>query len=196
MAKHTAKHKAQLRRVIGLAMLTLLSASCSVSTGVKQCGPEGRGGQATGQISLVQPNSIALGGVTIGESREPGRPETETASLDLYAQNYANDFSSSDFLRGHLTGIEIRDSQTPSRLLATYAVPADVLQLLPPNLFHITGPYAWSVSVEEGLKMVVAGQLIMELQTDIPSQTLVTIPLTRVFSTDLTWRRATGEGCG
>lgn len=173
----------------------MLSA-CSISSGVKECGPEGRGGQATGQISLAQPNSIALGGITIGESREPGRPETEVASVDLYAQNYANDFSNSDFLRGHLTGIEVRDSQTPSRLLRSYAVPADVLQLLPPNLFHITGPYDWAVSVEEALTMIVAGQVILQLETDLPGQPQVAIPLTRVFVTDLTWHRATGEICG
>jgi hypothetical protein len=183
------------RNSIGL-LLVLLSTACSGMTGVKQCGPEERRGQATGQISLTEPNSIALGGITLGESREPGRPETEEAGFDMYAQNYTNTFLSSDFLRGHLTKIEIRDSQSPSRLLGAYAVPADVLQLLPPNLFHITQPYTWPVSVEQALTMLVSGQLIMQLETDLPSQPLVIIPLTRVFETDLTWHRATGEICG
>jgi hypothetical protein len=64
------KRAAERRQLMTLAVLTFLSASCRNSTGVKQCGPEGRGGQATGQIALVQPNSIALGGITVDDSRE------------------------------------------------------------------------------------------------------------------------------
>jgi hypothetical protein len=42
----------KVRNEIGLMMLILLSASCGISTGVKQCGPEMRGAGVLGRVGL------------------------------------------------------------------------------------------------------------------------------------------------
>jgi hypothetical protein len=63
----------------------------------------------------------AHAGLSLWENREPGRPETEMAAIDLFAQ--------SDSLRHHMTGAELHDLQTPSRLFGSFMPPA-VLQPL------------------------------------------------------------------
>ena len=173
----------KVRNEIGLMMLILLSTSCGI-TGVKQCGPEGRGAYAFNQVVLADGVSTANGDVSVGEVRDPGRPETELDSVDIFAQ--------SDFLRTHMIRAEIRDTQTASRLLGSYLPPT--LLALPRDLWF-GGPYNWPVPVQDGLALLVSGQLVLEIQTDLPSQPLVRIPLT-VLQSNLTWTRTKGESCG
>lgn len=170
----------------GLMMLLLLSTSCSSVNGVKVCGPEFRGAGVLGQVVLADGTSTANTGLGISEVREPGRPETEAASVGIYAQ--------SDFLRTHMVRAELRDTQTPSRLLESYT-PPDVLPL-PPNLFSFNGPYAWPLPVADGRSLLLSGQLVLEIQTDIQNQPLVRIPLSVVSQNDPSWSRETGESCG
>lgn len=178
--------KSRLRNEIGLVMLILLTMSCGLSTGVKVCGPEIRAAGMLGQVMLADGTSTANAGLGVSEVRDPGRPETEVATYNIYAQ--------SDFLRTHMTRAELRDTQTPSRLLGSYTPPT-VLPL-PPNLFAFGGPYDWPVPVEDGRTLLLSGQLVLEIQTDLPSQPLVRIPLTVLRQNDPTWTRMTGEGCG
>ncbi len=178
--------KRGLRNEIGLMMLILLSTSCGLITGVKKCGPENRFASVDGQVVLADGTSTANGGVGIDEVRDPGRPETDVATVLISAQ--------SDFLRGHMTRAELRDAQTPSRLLGSYTAPT-VLPL-PPNLFASGGPYDWPMPLEDGRALLLSGQLVLEIQTDLPSQPLVRIPLTVLGQSVLTWTRMTGEGCG
>ena len=180
---------------IGLMMLILLSTSCGVISEVKKCGSESRGVAATGQVALADGISTANAKASVGEVRDPGRPETQVATVYVVAQSYkAGSFDPSDFLRGHVTGVELRDAQTPSRLVGSYTPPT--VLLLPPNLFAFLGPYTWLMPLEDGLAMVLSGQLVLELQTDLPSQPLVRIPLTVMEpGNSLTWSRASGNAC-
>jgi hypothetical protein len=175
--------KRRLRNEIGLMMLILLSTSCGI-TGVNQCGPERRGAVAFGQVVLADGVSTANGDVSVGEVRDPGRPETELDSVDIFAQ--------SDVLRTHLIRAEIRDTQTPSRLLGSYPPPTVPP---PPQSLWFGGPYDWPAPVGDGLALLLSGQLVLEFQTDLPSQPLVRIPLT-VLQSNLTWTRTKGESCG
>jgi hypothetical protein len=182
------------RNEIGLMMLILLSTSCGI-TGVKQCGPEFRGGTMYNQVVLADGVSTANGEVSISEMRDPGRPETE---VDTYAILAASDSRvagpSISFLSDHMTRAELRDTQTPSRLIGSYLPPT--LLALPRNLWF-GGPYDWPVPVEDGLALLLSGQLVLEIQTDLPSQPLVRIPLTVLYQSNLTWgNRTTGESCG
>ena len=178
--------KRQLPHEVGLMMLIVLSASCGISTGVKRCGPEMRDTQVRGQVVLADGTSTANAGFAISEVRDPGRPETDVATVDIFAQ--------SDFLRDHMTGADLRDAQNPSQVLGSYSPPS-VLPL-PPNLFSGGGPYAWPLPVEDGRAVLLSGQLVLEIQTDLPSQSLVRIPLSVLVQVDPTWFRETGESCG
>lgn len=177
--------KRGLRNEIGLMMLILLSTSCGFISGVKACGPENRFVTVDGQVVMADGTSTVDGSVGIDEVRDPGRPETDVATVHISA--------GSDFLRGHVTRVELRDAQTPSRLFGSYTPPTS---LLPPNVFGFGGPYNWPVPLEDGRALLLSGQLVLEIQTDLPSQPLVRIPLTVLGQSVLTWTRMTGEGCG
>jgi hypothetical protein len=165
-------------------LLILLFAACSASTGVKQCGPEERVVRVRGQLPIG--NGTAFAGLGLSEVREPGRPETEIATIDVFAQ--------SDSLRTHMTRAELRDTQSPSRLFGTYTPP--LVLPLPPNLFSFDGPYAVQLPVEDFRSLMAAGQLVLEIQTDLAAQPLVRIPLNIIVQIDPTWIREQGEGCG
>jgi hypothetical protein len=121
----------------------------------------------------------------MSEVREPGRPETVVIGYGVFAQ--------SDFLRTHVIHAELRDAST-SRLFASFS-PPDLLPL-PPNLFQGGGAYDWPVPVEEGRSLLVGGQLILEIRTDLPDQSVVRIPFTQVDVNETSWFRARGEVCG
>jgi hypothetical protein len=159
--------------------------ACGISTGVKECGPEQRGASAIGRITLADGTSTANASIGMSEVREPGRPETVVITYGVSAQ--------SDFLRTHVIRGELRDATTPSRLLASFS-PPDLLPL-PPNLFSGGGPFDWPVPAEEGRSLLVSGQLVLEIGTDLPDQPVVRIPFTQGVD-DPTWSRARGEVCG
>jgi hypothetical protein len=169
---------------IACSLIAIVSlTSCTSLTGVKTCGPELR---VTGMLgNLAMGNGTAHAGLSLWENREPGRPETETAAIDLFAQ--------SDSLRHHMTGAELHDLQTPSRLFGSFMPPA-VLPL-PPNLFSFDGPYTATVPVEDFRSLMLSGQLVLDIHTDLPSQPVVRIPLTVLRQDDGTFIRETGDSC-
>ena len=167
-------------------MLVLLSTGCSSATGVKSCGPEMRATNVIGRLMNSDATPFAIAGLYLSEVREPGRPETEVATLDVYAQ--------SDSLRTHMTRAELRDTQSPSRLFGSYDPPA-VLPL-PPNLFKVSATYASQLPVDDFRAMAASGQLALDILTDIASQPAVHVPLTIVLQNDAGWFRAHGESCG
>ena len=181
---------------IALMTVMFLSASCSGIGGPKQCGPETRGVGARGQVWLADGVSTANGSASVGERREAGRPDTETATVDIFAQSYnAASLVGSDFLRGHVLRIQLRTAETPARLVGSYDPPNPLL--LPPNLFAFTGAYNWLLSIDDTRALILAGQLVLELQTDVPSQPVVRIPLTVLApNSSMAWYRTTGDACG
>jgi hypothetical protein len=178
--------KRELRNALGLTLVIVQSVACSGISGVKECGPEHREAGVLGQVVLADGSSTANAGLGLSEVREPGRAETEVATVSIYAQ--------SDFLRTHMIRAELRDAQSPSRLLGSYDPPA-VLPL-PPNLFGSDLPYAWPMPVEDGRTLLLSGHLTLEIQTDLSNQSVVRIPLSVVRQNDPSWLRAMGEGCG
>ena len=157
---------------------------------------ETRGVGASGRVALADGISTSNGSASMGEAREPGRPDTEVATVDIFAQSYnAASGLSSDFLRGHITGIQLRTGETPTRLVGSYNLPASLL--LPPNLFAFSGPYNWVLTIDDSRALILAGQLVLELQTDIPSQPVVRIPLTVLApNSSMSWYRTSGDACG
>ena len=188
--------KSGLLTGIALIMVMFLSASCSGIGGLKQCGLETRGVGARGQVALADGISTANGSASMGEAREAGRPDTEVATVDIFVQSYnAASSLSSDFLRGHVTGIQLRTAATPTRLVGSYDPPAPLL--LPPNLFAFSGPYNWLLGLDDSRALILAGQLVLELQTDISSQPVVRIPLTVLApNNSMAWYRTSGDACG
>lgn len=188
--------KSGLLTGIALTMVLSLSLSCVGTSGLKQCGLETRGVGASGRVALADGISTANGSASMGEAREPGRPDTEVATVDIFAQSYnAASSASSDFLRGHITGIQLRTGETPTRLVGSYKPPASLL--LPPNLFAFSGPYNWVLSIDDSRALVLGGQLDLELQTDISTQPVVRIPLTVLApNNSMSWYRTSGDGCG
>ena len=95
--------KSGLLTSLALTMVLFLSTSCVGTSGLKQCGLETRGVGASGRVALADGISTANGSASMGEAREPGRPDTEVATVDIFAQSYnAASSASSDFLRGHI----------------------------------------------------------------------------------------------
>ena len=152
-----------------------------------------------GEVALADGTSHANASLSLQESRKPGRPETQIARVYISVQSWLAPGMSapSDFLRGHITAIELRDTQTPPRLLKSYA-PPNPLEL-PPNLFGVYGTYDWLISVDDARALIVADHVVLEMQTDLASQPLVRIPLKGLNPTDpLKWSRssiAAGDAC-
>ena len=191
-----------LRNRIGLLMLILLATSCSLSSGPTKCGPEIRSSRMIGHVGpLADGAAFANGGLSLSESREPGRPETEVATVNMFAQSYIGTSGTpSDFLRGHVTGVELLVAEPFPRLFGSFPPYTGTLppesRLLPPNIFAFDGSYAWTVPIEDGRALLLAGALVLMVQTDLPNQGMVRIPLDVLVQSDPTWIRMTGEGCG
>lgn len=139
-----------------------------------------------GRLMNSDATPFANGGIYLSEVREPGRPATEVATLDVYAQ--------SDSLRTHMTRAELRDTQSPSHVFGSYDPPA-VLPL-PPNLFSVSATYGLQLPVDNFRAMAASGQFALDILTNIAGQPVVHIPLTIVQQNDANWFRARGEGCG
>jgi hypothetical protein len=180
---------------IGFFIGTLAAVACGSSSGPQYCGDEYRVVGGSGDVGLADGLSFVEVGVDLSESRQPGRAETQIAriGMSVYAHLLSDRSIPSDFLRGHVTAIEVRDAGTPSRLIKSYVPPNP-----PPFLqeFYRYGMvYDWSITVDEARSLFVADQVVIELQTDLTSQPLVRIPLKRLDVGDpLTWSRTTISG--
>lgn len=167
-----------------LSTLVMFATSCGI-TGVKECRFEQRAVSASGQFMLADASTLSAH-VDLAEQRESSLYASE-ARLLVGAQSYA--------LYGHMTGAELRDSHTPSRLLASY-LPGVGQETWAPNLIGIFAPYDWPMSIDEARALIESGELVLEVSMDLPSQSLIRIPLTTTSHADGTWFRERGEGCG
>jgi hypothetical protein len=174
---------------------TLAIVACGSSSGPKACGDEYRRVDGAGDALLADGLSFVNVQAQLSESRKPGRPETQIAQVDVvvYSHRLADASMPSDFLRGHITVIEIRDAGTPSRLLKSYVPPNPPLPFL--SDFNGSGVFDWSITVDEARALFVADQVVIELHTDLASQPLVRIPLKGSGVGDpLKWSRTTIAG--
>ena len=175
-------------RLFGSVLLTtllVLTTSCSGITGVKECRTEQRGVSASGEFVLPDASTVSAH-VDLAEERESSAKPT-TARLLVGAQSY--------FLYGHMTRAELRDNHTPSRLFGSY-LPGVGQETWAPNLVGSFSPYDWPLTIDEARALIESGELVMEITTDLPSQSLVRIPLTSTSHADGTWFRERGEACG
>lgn len=180
---------------IGFFIVTLATVACGSSSGPKECGDEYRRVGGSGEVALADGLSFVDVGVSLTESRKPGRPETQTAGVgvEVYSHLLSNRSMPSDFLRGHLTAIDVRDAGTPSRLIKSYVPPNPPLPFL--QDFSQSGIYDWSITVDEARARFVADQVVIELRTDLAIQPLVRVPLKRSEVVDpLQWSRTTISG--
>jgi len=164
-----------------LSTLIVFTTSCGI-TGVKQCRLEYRGVSASGQFVLAGDSTVTAG-VDLHEQRQSSLYPSEV-SLSVNAQSYS--------LYGHMTHAELRDSLTPSRLFGSY-LPGSTTA---PTLIAFFRPYDWPLTIDEARALIESGELVLEIATDLPSPSLVHIPLTTTSHADGTWFRERGEGCG
>lgn len=185
-----------LSKRIGFFIVTLATVACGSSSGPKYCGDEYRVVEGSGEVALADGLSFVDVSVDLAESRTPGRPETQTALVgaQVYAHLLSNRYMASDFLRGHITAIEVRDAGTPSRLIKSYVPPSPTPNSLT-DFYRYGMIYDWSITVDEARALFVADQVVIELQTDLTIQPLVRIPLKRSGVADpLQWSRTTISG--
>ena len=185
-----------LSRRIGFLLVTVPTVACGFSSGPKACGDEFRIVDGTGEVALADGRSFVAVRVYLRESRKPGRPETQIAQVgvEVYAHLLSDRSLPSDFLRGHLTAVEVRDAGTPSRLLKSYVPPNPPLPIL--QDFSQDGMiYDWSITVDEARALFVGDQVVIELRTDMVNEPLVRVPLKRSELGDpLKWSRTTISG--
>jgi len=174
----------RLFATILLSALVMSATSCGI-TGVKQCRFEQRAVSASGLLVLPDASTLSAH-VDLAEQRESSLYPSD-ARLLVGAQSYT--------LRGHMTRAELRDSGTPSRLLATY-LPGVGQETWAPNLVGTFAPYDWPMTIDEARALIESGELVLEISTDLPDQPLIRISLTSTTPTDGSWFRERGEGCG
>jgi hypothetical protein len=167
-----------------LGVASVLTSSCGLITGVKQCRFETRGAMASGEIILADGSTIKAS-AGLGEKRE-------SSSKPIIAT--VNVIAESSVLYGHMTRGELRDNHTPSRLLASY-LPGSTPWAFSPYLVGGATPYNWPVSFDEAFTLITSGQLVIEITTDLPDQPLVRIPLTTATPSG-SWYREKGDACG
>jgi hypothetical protein len=168
-----------------LSTLLLVTTSCGVISGVKECRTEQRGVTASGAFVLADASTLTAH-VDLAEQRESSSQPT-VARILVGAQSYS--------LYGHMTRAELRDSHTPSRLLGSY-LPGVGQETWAPNLVGSFSPYDWPMTIDEARALIESGELVLEVTTDLPSQPLIRIPLTSTSHADGTWFRERGEACG
>jgi hypothetical protein len=167
-----------------LSTLFAFTISCGI-TGVKQCRLEQRAVSASGQFVLADASTVSAH-VDLAEQRQSSLYPSEARVL-VGAQSYS--------LYGHMTHAELHDSHTPSRLFGSY-LPGVGQETWAPNLIGLFSPYDWPLTIDEARALIESGELVLEIATDLPSPSLVRIPLTSTSHADGTWFRERGEGCG
>jgi len=163
----------------------MFTTSCGAISGVKECRTEQRGVAASGKFVLADASTLTAH-VDLAEQRESSGQPT-VARILVGAQSYS--------LYGHMTRAELRDSRTPSRLLASY-LPGVGQETWAPNLVGFFSPYDWPMTIDEARALIESGGLVIEITTDLPGQSLIRIPLTSTSHSDGSWFRERGEGCG
>jgi hypothetical protein len=164
--------------------MLVFTTSCGI-TGVKQCRTEQRAAVATGLFVLPDASTVTAH-VDLAEQRESSR-QPSVARVLVGAQSYS--------LYGHMTRAELRDSHTPARVFASY-LPGVGQETWAPNLVGTFAPYDWPMTIDEARALIESGELVLEITTDLPDQSLIRIPLNSTTPTDGTWFRERGDGCG
>jgi hypothetical protein len=176
---------ARLFGTVLLSTLLMFTTSCGAISGVKECRTEQRGVAASGKFVLADASTLTAH-VDLAEQRESSGQPT-VARILVGAQSYS--------LYGHMTSAELRDSRTPSRVLGSY-LPGVGQETWAPNLIGTFAPYDWPMTIDEARALIESGELVLEIATDLPSQSLVRIPLTTTSHADGTWFRERGDACG
>ena len=176
--------KAYLVGPVLLSALIIFTASCGAISGVKQCRFEQRSVSASGEFVLPDATTVTAH-VDLAEQRESSS-QPSMARLLIGTQSYS--------LYGHMTSAELRDNHTPSALLESF-VPGVGQETWAPNLIGTFKSYDWPMTIDQARALVESGELVMEIATDLPTQSLLRIPLTTATHSDGTWFRERGEGC-
>jgi hypothetical protein len=174
--------KANLVGPVLLSTLAIFSTSCVAISGVKQCRYEQRGVAASAEFVLPDATTLTAH-VDLHEQRESSLRPT-IAELRTGAE--------SGSLYGHMTGAELRDNRTPSRLLGSFAPGGPGFA---PYVFETAKSYDWPLTIDQARINIESGELVLEIATDVPTQPLLRIPLTTTTHTDGTWFRERGDGC-
>jgi hypothetical protein len=177
--------KAHLVGPVLLSALIIFTTSCGAISGVKQCRFEQRGVSASGEFVLPDATTLTAH-VDLAEQRESSS-QPDMARLLIGSQSYS--------LYGHMTGAELRDNQTPSALLGSF-LPGVGQETWAPNLIGTFKSYDWPLTIEQARALIESGELVMEIRTDLPEQSLLRIPLTTTTHSDGTWFRERGDACG
>jgi hypothetical protein len=102
--------KAHLVGPVLLSAPIIFTTSCGTISGVNQCRFEQRGVSASGEFVLSDATTVPAH-VDLAEQRESSS-QPSMARLLIGTQSYS--------LYGHMTSAELRDNQTPSRLLGSF----------------------------------------------------------------------------
>jgi hypothetical protein len=153
----------QMRRI--LPVLAVMLSSCDLG----KCIYEVRTLEASGQIIGAASDSIGAN-VNLSEQRD------SDPSKDLYF------IISASSLKGHVTSAELKDAADPTRVLLT-------LPLAPPDR-PVIAESAVSTRADANLngywEIFSANRGVIELRTDLPGRSLITIPLTVTSKTNWT----------
>ena len=168
-----------------LSALVVITTSCGIISGAKECRFEQRSASASGELALPDATTLTAH-VDLAEQRESSA-QPSVARLLVGAQSYS--------LYGHMTSAELRDNHTPSTLFASF-MPGVGQETWAPNLIGIFSPYDWPLSIDDARALIESGALVMEIETDLPAQSFLRVPLTTTTHSDGTWFRERGEGCG
>jgi hypothetical protein len=176
---------AHLIEPVLLSALIIFTTSCGAISGVQQCRFEQRGVSASGEFVLPDATTVTAH-VDLAEQRESSS-QPDMARLLIGSQSYS--------LYGHMTGAELRNNQTPSRLLGSF-LPGVGQETWAPNLVGTFKTYDWPLTIDQARALIESGELVMDIRTDLPEQSLLRIPLTTTTHSDGTWFRERGDACG
>jgi hypothetical protein len=168
-----------------LSALVVLTTACGSISGVKECRFEQRAVTASGAIILLDGTTVTAH-ADLAEQRESSAKASE-ARLLIGSQSYS--------LYGHMKSAELRDNHAPSGLFASF-LPGVGQETWAPNLIGTFKAYDWALTIDQARMLIESGELVIEITTDLPTQSLVRIPLTTTSHSDGTWFRERGDACG
>jgi hypothetical protein len=168
-----------------LSAFATFATACGSISGVKKCRFEQRSVSASGQVVLADATAVTAH-VDLAEQRESSA-QPSMARLLIGAQSYS--------LYPHMTRAELRDDHTPSSLFGSF-LPGVGQEIWAPNLVGTFIPYNWPLTIDQARALIESGELVMEIATDLPTQSLIRIPLTTTTHSDGSWFRERGDSCG